>query len=728
MQDKEKKKLILSFCQRGIFWPWLTARAASDVAFRIYSRLYEEPIYPTPLHIAVYYDIWELANIFIKDINEIDGTQSTSLHIVAGRSSSQTTPIAVATENGYFEVVRKRPKSNQSLIAHCGRSLIEATRRGSLEMVKFLYEEGTSLESKGKFGQTALHKACIAQNRGLVDYTLSTIETAFFKPAGKGHVEIFRRLLEAGTDATILDGWRRIPLQFAAMYSHPDVVSLFLKKTAINQNIPDWVGRTVLHNAAAWLRKSQEDVIDIPFEYKAEAGRRDKWGMTALYAAILREKGEPPPIADLIEHLIHHHVPIDARDIYGRTTLYLAVATQHAKAVRLLLKARADTNDSSLHEAVRRGDSVIVRIFLEIKPWINLAERDWEHQTPLHIAAKNADKDILTQLLNADAPAQQGNPERIQLLMEKDPIPSGDYISRVESRVWERSLLHWLAAEGEDLNQVLLDRSTLAQDVVRRTPLHLAVMSRYLDTVQQLISAKADTNIVDESSLTPLHYAAESQETAILQAIILAPKVNIDKTDKWDQAALYLAAHRGNLESVRILLDAGASLTPDYARRTLLDAAIDGEHDETSVVTVKGTFLKLSYISLMTPSKYGHLEVVKELLTDGAMPHVLDNNLFLAAHFAAEAGYAAIVEALLDAIPANIDKCLSKWQERPVRGDEILGSAVLYTLSIEGALEQVEHGWYLARPLGTGLKSREGKNCAILVIETSYFRVSKRSA
>ncbi|GAW23063.1 hypothetical protein ANO14919_126130 [Xylariales sp. No.14919] len=36
MKDEEKRNLILSFCRHENFWPWLTARAASDVTFRIY--------------------------------------------------------------------------------------------------------------------------------------------------------------------------------------------------------------------------------------------------------------------------------------------------------------------------------------------------------------------------------------------------------------------------------------------------------------------------------------------------------------------------------------------------------------------------------------------------------------------------------------------------------------------------------------------------------------------
>ncbi|GAW23062.1 hypothetical protein ANO14919_126120 [Xylariales sp. No.14919] len=778
-----------------------------------------------PLHRAVRRGKWEtVEELCSRDstgINTRDNYKSTPLHIacqlgwtrcvevllahnaeVITDDNPDRSPIAIAVENGHFEVVRQLLQFDKGLIAHCGRPLIEAARRGSLETVKFLYEQGASLTFKGKFGQTALHKACIAQNKGLVDYLLSKDldsdpiddskrtplyyaaekgnlyivnaliarnanvnsldrrqETALFKPAGKGHVEVVKRLLEAGTDATKLDKWDRTPLRFAAMYGHPDVVAVLLKKTAIKQNIPDWAGRTVLHNAAAWLRKGQEDVIDILFEYKAESGQIDaKRGMTALHAALLRVEGEPPPTAELIKRLIHYRVPIDSRDMYGRTALYLAVVTRHAEAVRLLLEARANTNDNSFHEAVRRRDGALVQMFLEIKPRINLSERDWEHQTPLHIAANNGDKDIVTQLLNADAPTQsldqnhmtplmcaqkQGNTEIIKLLMNKDPIPSGDYVSRVENGVWKRSLLHWLAAKGKDLSQVLLDRSTLnAQDIVGRTPLHLAVMSKSLDTVQQLVSAKVDTNIADDSSFTPLHYATESQETAILQAIVSAPGINIDETDRWNRAALYIAAHKGNSENVRILLDIGASFTPDYAQRTPLHVAIDEEHGETVDVLLRskrapdlirardahnrsvlhlvscrgrGGILKrilrlvddTSFIderdtsgqtALHLASKYGHFEVVKELLAAGAMAHILDNDLFLAAHFAAEAGYTAIVGVLLDAIPVNVDKCLSKWQQRRVSREDILGSAVLYALLIEEVLEQVECGWYLARP------------------------------
>ncbi|KAI1418784.1 ankyrin repeat-containing domain protein [Xylaria sp. FL1777] len=780
MQDEKKRNLILSFCQQGIFRPWMTARAELDVAFRINFALIGGPIYPTPLHIAVYFNIWELVSLFIKDINISDGTQSTPLHIAPGRSSlqiihlmmksganlaaadrngslplhravrrgkwetveelcsrdstgidkpdnykltplhiacqfgwthcverlvahsakvitddnSDQTPIAVAVENGHFEVVQRLLKSDPALIAHCGRPLVEAARKGSLKTVKFLYEEGVRLESKGNFGQTALHKACIAQNKDLVDYLLSNhidpdsvddsertplyyaaekgnlhivnalidrdanvnildrrLETALFKPAGKGHIAVVKRLLEAGTDATILDMWQRTPLRFAAMYGHHEVVLTLFKQTGIKQDIPDWRGRTVLHNAAARLREGQEVVIDILFEYKAAAGKTDKEGMTALHVALSREKGDPPPTAHLIERLIHQKVPINARDAYGRTALYLAVATQHAEAVRLLLEAGAKTDDSSFHEAVRRKDSAIIQALQKKTYYVNLAERDLELPMPLHIAVKK--------------------------------------------RIWGRSLLHWLAAEGNDLSRVLSDRSTLnMQDVVGRTPLHLAVMSKSLNTMQQLVSAEVEISIADESSFTPLHYAAESQETAILQTIVAARGVEIDKADRWNRTALYIAALRGNAEAVRLLVDAGASFTPDCDRRTPLHVAIDEGHNGATFINERDTF---GQTALHLASKNGHFGVVKELLAAGAMSHVLDNNHFLATHFAAEAGHTAIVCALLEAIPGSMNNCLSQWQERQMRSEEISESAVLSALLIEGAFKQVNRDEYLAR-------------------------------
>lgn len=249
-------------------------------------------------------------------------------------SGASETPVGLAIENGHIAIVRMLLNHDQSLKDHCCKPLIHAARRGLTEMIKFLCEVKVDITYEDPLGQTALHKACICGSNDLVEYLLNTGrisvdapdksqrtplyfaaerghidivhrllqhganknsldrrgETPLFKPAGNGHIKVVDLLLKAGTDATILDLWDRTPLRFAAMKGQKEIVRMLLERTETEQDIPDWSGCTVLHNAAAWLREGQEEIIDILFEYQAKPESRDHDGRTALQIAVLREE------------------------------------------------------------------------------------------------------------------------------------------------------------------------------------------------------------------------------------------------------------------------------------------------------------------------------------------------------------------------------------------------------------------------------------------------------
>jgi ankyrin repeat protein len=502
--------------------------------------------------------------------------------------------------------------------------LVQAARRGASKTVKFLCEARADISYKDFLGQTTLHKACISRKKDLVEYLLNDAkvpvdpldqsqrtplyfaaergsldivnyliekganvnsldrrnETALFKPAGNGHVKVVNRLLDAQTDAMILDHWQRTPLRFAAMKGYIDIVRVLLERTKIDQNHPDWVGRTVLHNAAAHLRQGQEQVIDVLFEYNTQPDKYgEKDGGTALYAAIFRLPDQLPPTIALIKRLIKYGVPLDARDKNERTTLFLVAVTGKLDIVELLLSSGAKPNNNSFLAAIRSRSIAFVRPFLKLKSGLNLSERSWSDKTALHIAASGGYNDIVADLLDAKALVRcldmdemtpfmsvekNGRLGAMQLLQNVDLAPTGDIESRVASHLWGRTALHWAVADGQDLEKYILDDSTLnSQDDLRRTALHLAVLSGSLNTIQQLLLAHANMELEDELGLTPLHYSSERVDLAILDALITA-RANIDAVDKWSRTPLYLAVQNGYSVIARRLLTADAKLELDY--------------------------------------------------------------------------------------------------------------------------------------------------------------------
>lgn len=741
----------------------------------------------TPLHIACHLGKADCVQILLDHGAKVNSWTD--------QPAIETTPLSLAIANGHFQAVRILLNHRPRLIELCGKPLIHASRKGKTDMVKFLWEHGANISYVDFHGQTALHKACISGNTNLVGFLLSGLkiavdcsdksdrtplyfaaekgyldivnllissganvnsldrrrETPLFKPAGRGHTMIVKRLLEAGTDATILDLWQRTPLQFATTYGRTDIVRILLENTKINLNALDWSSQNTLHYAAGWIRKGQEDVIDLLFAHGAIAGQRGRFEESILQTAILRVGGQPPPTKILLEKLVNYSVPLDFTDKYNRSALYVATQARNVEAMEVLLQAGASPGKNVLHVAVESGLISIVRSLLNFKFGLDLSERNWRGETALHVAARGGHNDIVSELLQTDIPTRALDADNMTALMRAverkhlstvsllqgvEAVPTEDYKSRAAHSLWGRSVLHWAAEDGANLEKYLLDTSRVnSKDDVGRTALHLAVKSGNLVAVQQLISATADIELVDESDRTPLHYAAQAENLDVLEALISA-KADLNARDLWLRSPLHLAVSRGDLATTRHLVSAVARILRDFRGQTVLHiAAINGHEDIISTLLHNGTTEDIVFqkdrkgrTALHLASEHGHAEIVKKilqrfdqtqmvdiqdeggttplhlaaekghhsvvryLLEAGAIVYRTKENGDMAIHFAAEAGHLEIVKKLFDAVPGQVERYLEKWyQSLPLSSitaqeDTKRDQAILYALFEIGAL------------------------------------------
>ncbi|CCD51111.1 hypothetical protein BofuT4_P085800.1 [Botrytis cinerea T4] len=514
-------------------------------------------------------------------------------------------PIAFAIANGHLPAVRVLLEHDHFLAKECGKPLIQVARKGAIDIVRFLCHNKVDTSYKEGLGQTALHKACIVGNTTIVNELLSLsvpvdpldksersplyfaaekgflevvdvlikakanvnnldrrIETALFKPAGNGHVNVVARLLDAKIDATILDFWDRIPLRFATRRGHIKIVEMLLERTNINQETPDHAGRTILHNAAAYLRQGQESIIDL----------------------LIKNGADPKAIVKL----------------KGGSALHEAIAPvrRNIEAAELLIGAGAPIDKQSLHAMIEKGNLNLMERCLKLDSCPDLSERGFWGMTALHLAASLGHDNMVKNLLEAKEPPRCWDMNTMDPLMcAKKEIhsssvsllhnvllsPIGDYKSRVEQGVWGRTVLHWAAEAGEDLSAYIMEESISsiidALDDLGCTALHLAVLSGSLSTVQQLLSAHAQADLVDTLGQTPQHYAAEQPDVNILKAIIAAG-ADINVQDKWSRTPLNLAVEKGHVASVDELMHAGAKLSTDYAKNHPLHIAVTMGEDE----------------------------------------------------------------------------------------------------------------------------------------------------
>ena len=92
------------------------------------------------------------------------------------------------------------------------------------------------------------------------------------------------------------------------------------------------------------------------------------------------------------------------------------------------------------------------------------------------------------------------------------------------------------------------------RDNMGATALHDAVWSGHIELVRLLLDHGADPNIPHAEGLsTPLHYAAIKGQAAIA-ALLLDHGANINGVDRSGSTALHLAAARGYIDVVRLLI------------------------------------------------------------------------------------------------------------------------------------------------------------------------------
>ncbi|KAH7139705.1 ankyrin repeat-containing domain protein [Dactylonectria estremocensis] len=133
---------------------------------------------------------------------------------------------------------------------------------------------------------------------------------------------------------------------------------------------------------------------------------------------------------------------------------------------------------------------------------------------------------------------------------------------------WNFSPLHKavLGVEGFTLSQ-FVDSSTSVPgvhpdntDAQQRTALHWAALRGDLSAVELLLNVKADVHVVDEFNCTPLTYAASAAIPRIVELLILSG-ANVNHVNgRGDSPLHYAARHKDDVESVRILVHAGAEV------------------------------------------------------------------------------------------------------------------------------------------------------------------------
>lgn len=319
------------------------------------------------------------------------------------------------------------------------QSLLEAVKKGNIDLVKSLISSGANINAKDDRGMTPLHEA------------------AYY-----GQREVAKVLIAKGANVNGTDTAGQTSLHIAANFGAKFVPELLLANGA-SISARDVAGNTPLH-AATDSPDVEKDLLELLIAKGADVQARNKAGQTPLHrVSMIRRQNKPLELT--AEVLLAHGAKVDAKDKSGNTPIHFAVKNGHIKLIDLLLSKGAiiSKDDKPDEEAsfLAFNHADVLKVLLDYGADVNAADR-WGWSL-LHYAAY--DGDMTKMLLDKGANANSVERER------------------------GRTPLHWAAFRGrKTVAEMLLAHGAKmdTRDWYGKTPLSLAQEAGNTDIVELL--------------------------------------------------------------------------------------------------------------------------------------------------------------------------------------------------------------------------------------------------
>jgi ankyrin repeat protein len=315
--------------------------------------------------------------------------------INAHAPGGEGTPLQKAAAAGWIKVVTYLLDHGAEVNADRGGALYAAAKAGNRAMVELLLSRGADVNPKENTGQAPLHVAVqngfqavvevLLANKADVNAQNGSGVTPLFLAAGRDNLKIVSLLLEHKADVNALAQAGATPLINAAHSGHPEIVKLLLaaganpnvetsssEKNGPGQLPTSFYGRTALSFAA---ESGSPEMVRMLLAAKADpnGGKLDAPLLCAIYnnnietAELLLQAGAKP---DSIGEFNFSRQPgsnggfgggfggggglVSGRGGRGGfggtprsvTPLWLAISENQLPMVQLLLKFKADPNDS----------------------------------------------------------------------------------------------------------------------------------------------------------------------------------------------------------------------------------------------------------------------------------------------------------------------------------------------------------------------------------------------
>lgn len=222
-------------------------------------------------------------------------------------------------------------------------------------------------------------------------------------------------------------------------------------------------------------------------------------------------------------------------------------------------------------------------------------------------------------------------------------------------------MLHILAREPlSDITSNLISRLVKVIDINTRnnegkTPLHLSVIHKNLETTQELIKHGAEVNLLNKYGHSALYYATLSGNIKMVQ-LLYNHQCNLSYKDKIGENVMHHAARNGHKGLVMFFIQKGVDINERNIWRLspLETAIISGNTDIALVLIASGAknFDKNDskyegYVCVLFKSiQMGDIKVTKALIDDLSI-NMVDNEQRTALHWAVEGNHPKIVKLII---------------------------------------------------------------------------------
>ncbi|KAI5918531.1 putative ankyrin repeat protein [Camillea tinctor] len=269
----------------------------------------------------------------------------------------------------------------------------------------------------------------------------------------------------------------------------------------------------------------------------------------------------------VVQALIELGAAINHEDDHKRNALSYASELGNINTARTLLRNKAISKDTdsgewrkqgALHYAAKQGHAIIIQDILEVSSSGAVDDEDQDGITPLSWAIRS------------------GNPDAVWVLTRN---AHGNYLNHYHTR---KPVLHLAIAENrEDMVDVLLkvenvDPNFNHSRYINSPPLVCAVRLKYESIFEKLLSsARINADCADQENRTALWWAAALGLDSYVQKLLASRKVHSpEKSDKYGNTALSMAAELGHIGAVRQLLSVQREAT--VSLKVIFIAAING--------------------------------------------------------------------------------------------------------------------------------------------------------